>query len=603
MAGFYHVRILYSILLLMTNYFVEADEHDHTYTDGEEVVLWMNTVGPYHNRQETYSYYSLPFCRGNKETIEHYHETLSEALLGVELDFSGLHMEFKADIAKTPYCELELTEEKYKHFHYAVKNHYSYQLYIDDLPIFGMVGTTGKEESPVTEPTYAIYTHKKFEIGFNENQIVDVNLTSSNAVSLQPGAKLSFSYEVKWIKSPIKFKDRFDKYLDPNFFQHRIHWFSIFNSFMMVIFLVGLVSMILMRTLRKDYARYMKEEDIDDMERDLGDEYGWKQVHGDVFRPPAYPMLFSALVGTGYQVATVTFIVILLSIIGELYTERGSLLSAAIFVYAATSPKTTDGNLQSNGTKISFCFGNVPSNNARKQWIKQMILSAFFCPMCVCGTAFLINFVAIYYHASRAIPFTIMLAVTCICFFVILPLTLVGTVLGRNLSGQSSYPCRINAIPRTIPEKKWFMEPLIIIMAGGILPFGSIFIEMYFVFTSFWAYKIYYVYGFMLLVTILLAIVTVCVTIVCSYFLLNAEDYRWRWTSFLAGASTSFYVYLYALYYFLFKTKMFGLFQTVFYFGYMALFSLALGIMCVSSWLKDCELIDHNLHNIQNVGH
>ncbi len=34
---------------------------------------------------------------------------------------------------------------------------------------------------------------------------------------------------------------------------------------MMVIFLVGLVSMILMRTLRKDYARYSKEDDLDDM--------------------------------------------------------------------------------------------------------------------------------------------------------------------------------------------------------------------------------------------------------------------------------------------------------------------------------------------------
>ena len=61
------------------------------------------------------------------------------------------------------------------------------------------------------------------------------------------------------------------------------------------------------------------------------------------------------------------------------------------------------------------------------------------------------------------------------------------------------------------------------ILAGGLLPFGSIFIEMYFVFTSFWAYKIYYVFGFMLLVVIILAIVTVCVTIVCTYFLLNSE--------------------------------------------------------------------------------
>ena len=38
---------------------------------------------------------------------------------------------------------------------------------------------------------------------------------------------------------------------------------------MMVIFLVGLVSMILMRTLRKDYARYSKEEDVDEMVRFL----------------------------------------------------------------------------------------------------------------------------------------------------------------------------------------------------------------------------------------------------------------------------------------------------------------------------------------------
>lgn len=101
----------------------------------------------------------------------------------------------------------------------------------------------------------------------------------------------------------------------------QIHWFSIFNSFMMVIFLVGLVSMILMRTLRKDYQRYSKDEDIEDMERDLGDEYGWKQVHGDVFRPPTSNMLFSALIGTGYQLTTVVLFVIIFAIFGELYTE------------------------------------------------------------------------------------------------------------------------------------------------------------------------------------------------------------------------------------------------------------------------------------------
>jgi len=28
---------------------------------------------------------------------------------------------------------------------------------------------------------------------------------------------------VKWKKSDVKFEDRFDKYLDPSFFQHRVN--------------------------------------------------------------------------------------------------------------------------------------------------------------------------------------------------------------------------------------------------------------------------------------------------------------------------------------------------------------------------------------------
>jgi len=553
--------IFFLTLLLAT--ICQCDEHDHIYQEGEEVVVWMNTVGPYHNRQETYSYYSLPFCHGPKVTISHYHETLGEALQGTELEHSGLNMEFKTNIPKTEYCQVNLDETTLKSFMYAVKNHYWYQMYIDDLPVWGIVGDN---EASVMH----LWTHKKLEIGYNGNKIVDVNLTSDGKIELKSNAKIPFTYEVVWKESNVKFVDRFDKYLDPNFFQHRIHWFSIFNSFMMVIFLVGLVSMILMRTLRKDYARYSKEDDVDDMERDLGDEYGWKQVHGDVFRPASQPLLFSALIGTGYQISFVVLIVITFAIIGDLYTERGSLLSTAIFVYAATAPV--------NG----YAGGSLYARMGGKKWIRQMVISAFLLPFMVCSTAFFINFIAIYYHASRAIPFLTMIAVASICIFVILPLTLVGTVLGRNMAGTPDYPCRINAVPRPIPEKKWFMEPLIIIPLGGILPFGSIFIEMYFIFTSFWAYKIYYVYGFMLLVFFILAVVTVCVTIVCTYFLLNAEDYRWQWTSFLAAGSTSGYVYMYSMYYFFFKTKMYGLFQTTFYFGYMALFSLSLGLMCAT---------------------
>jgi len=56
-------------------------------------------------------------------------------------------------------------------------------------------------------------------------------------------------------------------------------------------------------------------------EKDLGDEYGWKQVHGDVFRPASSPMLFSALIGSGYHLSVVAMCVIIFAILGDLYTE------------------------------------------------------------------------------------------------------------------------------------------------------------------------------------------------------------------------------------------------------------------------------------------
>jgi hypothetical protein len=357
----------------------------------------MSTVGPYHNRQETYTYYTLPFCAGPKKEISHYHETLGEALLGVELEFSGLGFEYKANIAKTVYCKIKLTEQKVRAFRYAVKNYYSNLMYMDDLPIWAMVGQFDEKTNE-----YYLFVHKKFEIGYNGNRIVDVNMVSEGRTKLDSSsADVEFSYEVIWHKSDTKFEDRFDKYLDTSFFQHRIHWFSIFNSFMMVIFLIGLVSMILMRTLRKDYARYSKDDDIEDMERDLVDEYGWKQVHGDVFRTPSYSMLFSVLIGTGSQIAVVALFVIVLTIVGELYTERGSILSTAIFIYAVVSPL--------NG----FVGGSLYARNGGRKWIKQMFFSAFLLPLLICGTAFVINFVAIFYHASRAIPFGSMVRSAC----------------------------------------------------------------------------------------------------------------------------------------------------------------------------------------------
>jgi transmembrane 9 superfamily protein 3 len=86
---------------------------------------------------------------------------------------------------------------------------------------------------------------------------------------------------------------------------------------MMVIFLCGLVALILLRTLRQDFARYSKEDDLDvEGMQGIGEDSGWKQVHGDVFRAPNVLILFSAVYGTGWQLLFLVLGVILYAMAG-----------------------------------------------------------------------------------------------------------------------------------------------------------------------------------------------------------------------------------------------------------------------------------------------
>ena len=610
------------VLLLACAVPARADEYDHKYAVGDRVILWENKVGPYNNPQETYNYHELPFCRATTATgakPTHKWGGLGEILQGNELIDSDVEFKFRVDQPKTTLCVDVLTHQSARIFKRAVRKHYWYEFVMDDLPIWGFVGENvegaaedaeadaGDDASAADAASSGaaatrggrhgkaarafghalhdthlsavgetrdtaqalIYTLKRFDIGFNGDRVVSVNLVAENPKPLVVGASLEFTYSVTWSPSETPFRKRFERYLDYNFFEHQIHWFSIFNSFMMVVFLAGLVSMILMRTLRNDYAKYA-QHGADDVEDRGGDaeESGWKLVHGDVFRAPMHLPTLAALLGTGVQMATLVLFVILITIFGAAYEGRGTIITVFIVCYALTS------------FVGGYVSGGFNARHSGKRWIKTMLLTAGLFPGAVFGVAFFLNTVAIFYHSLAAVPFGTMVVILLMWSFISFPLVLFGTVVGRNWNGVPDTPCRVKTIPRPIPEAPWYARPLAVALLSGALPFGSIFIETYFVFTSIWNYKVYYVYGFFLLVFLILVIVTLCVTVVGTYFLLNAENHKWQWSAFGGAASVSGYVYLYSVYYFLFKTKMTGFFQTCFYFGYTAMFCLALGVMC-----------------------
>lgn len=108
---------------------------------------------------------------------------------------------------------------------------------------------------------------------------------------------IQYTYSVQWIEDKeITWSNRWNLYLVSTDVQ--IHWYSIVNSIVIMVFLAGLVALIIMRTLKKDIAIYNEEE----MKDELDEGAGWKLVHGDVFRIPKYSSLLCAILGSGVQV-------------------------------------------------------------------------------------------------------------------------------------------------------------------------------------------------------------------------------------------------------------------------------------------------------------
>jgi transmembrane 9 superfamily protein 3 len=107
----------------------------------------------------------------------------------------------------------------------------------------------------------------------------------------------------------------------------------------------------------------------------------------------------------------------------------------------------------------------------------------------VVSVVFVLNLIASYYDTTHALHASTILKMFAIWLFVSFPLTVVGTMFGRHWGGKNDFPCRVNNMARPIPAGPWYTHPLSVILATGVLPFGSIFIEMYFIFTSFWNYK------------------------------------------------------------------------------------------------------------------
>jgi transmembrane 9 superfamily protein 2/4 len=386
--------------------------------------------------------------------------------------------------------------------------------------------------------------------------------------------QVKWTYSVYWRPSPTAWATRWDKYL--HVYDPKIHWFSLINSAVIVVFLTTTVVSILLRALRKDIQRYNRLDSInlDDLsgtsaaiEDGVQEDSGWKLVHGDVFRTPTHPLILSVFLGNGAQLFVMTGFTIAFALLGFLSpSNRGSLGTIMILLY----------------TVLGFIGGYTSSRVYKafsgERWKLNIALTPLLVPGIVFSTFFILNLFLWAKQSSGAVPFTTMLVIVGIWFLISIPLSFAGSWVGFRQPAISP-PVRTNQIPRQIPPSTTYMRPIPSMLLVGILPFGAIFVELYFIMSSIWFSKVYYMFGFLFLCYGLMIMTCAAVTVLMVYFLLCSENYHWHWRAFMTAGASAGYVFANALIYWVTKLRLGGLAGSVLYIGYSALISFLFFIL------------------------
>merc|ERR1711990_1429035 len=193
--------------------------------------------------------------------------------------------------------------------------------------------------------------------------------------------------------------------------------------------------------------------------------------------------------------------------------------------------------------------------------------------MGVFAVFFVLNLLIWGQQSSGAVPFTTMFALLVLWFGISVPLVFLGAYFGYRKPAME-LPVRTNQIPRQIPAQPWFVQPVFTALIGGVLPFGAVFTELFFIMSSLWQHQFYYLFGFLALVVLILIVTCAEISIALTYFQLTSEDYDWWWRAFFASASSAVYVFGYAILYFSSRLQIDKFVSTILYFGYMAIISV-----------------------------
>uniref|UniRef100_A0A7S2Z4Z8 Transmembrane 9 superfamily member n=1 Tax=Chloropicon laureae TaxID=464258 RepID=A0A7S2Z4Z8_9CHLO len=562
----------------------------------------------------TYDFYSFPFC--SHEGKARVDESLGEWFLGGRIRGAPFSFTFLKQEDKLTLCEKQIGKKGFAKLREGIDKQYRVRLILDNLPVtrlsvdkfFEMMKEYGKDAVFDTVDDsfsyigygiggkegnkYWVYNHLTFSVLYNDAEAktmtkgfymgegmavqtaedvdtedmynivgfqvlpcsVDKDVLESADFDPQncseypkqyvsAGSNIQYSYSVYYEKSEVTWSQRWEPFLHVR--GKPMHWYSFLDSLLIAMLLAILVASILLRTVRGDIARY--EQGPGEIERE---DTGWKLISGDVFRPPPSPGSLCTYIGAGVQVAACLFISLAFMALGLISpVKRGALMTWILVTYFM---------LAVLGGYAGVRY-HVNITRSKEGWRLLAMRISLFLGGIVIAILTLLNIVLGAAKSTQGIPFLPMFFLFLMWVLLSIPLCFVGGYFASKRD-PCDYPVRTNQIPREIVNKPTSIvaHPLFIVFLAGLLPFGVMYVDLYFIFSAMFEHLYYYAFGFLFGMVAITAIVCIEMSIVSTYMILCIEDYRWWWRSFYAGGSVALYFALYGLSYLIFDSGLVG---------------------------------------------
>jgi len=371
---------------------------------------------------------------------------------------------------------------------------------------------------------------------------------------------LLWTYSVQWTLDPVTtWSTRWDEYFNtsPADSSPKVHWYYILNVLAIAAVLCLLATMILMRTLHKDFNTYNANDDPDARQ----EEVGWKLVHADVFRPPRYANILAVIVGSGCQFWFACVVALVFALFGFLTpAARDTLTSTMILLFVLMS-----------------LVGGYVCGMLLKMWAMKEWKIVFLCGAAVPGIVFvvflIVNSANAAVHAADVAGMLTVLTLFALWVVFAIPLTVLGASFAFHQAAIEP-PVRIGKIAREIPPQRWQYSPPFVTTVPALIPFIVGFLELSFIFDSIWQGMVYTVFFFLFLTFIVWMACVALVTVIATYYQLTYEDYRWWWRVLLVPSGCGIYPLLYVAYYWLYRVNIRSFTGSLAYWCYMLLFAL-----------------------------